>query len=180
MTEPQTVALYTAAFDQSPGASHRLLRQAALRYAPALADLTLASGAHGKPYFPHAPQVQFSISHSGSCWVCAFSGRPVGIDVQQHRACRMQAIASRFFFPEELAYLDRTAYAPFFDLWCAKESLLKLTGQGLGGLTRVCTVSPGGEFPSVEGASLQLLPFRAGYSLCVCTWEPARIDLRTL
>ena len=54
MTEPQRVTIYSAAYDRSPGASHRLLRQAAQLYAPGLAEPALASGAHGKPYFPDA------------------------------------------------------------------------------------------------------------------------------
>ena len=36
MTEPQRVTIYSAAYNRSPGASHRLLRQAAQLYAPGL------------------------------------------------------------------------------------------------------------------------------------------------
>ena len=115
MTEPQRVTIYSAAYDRSPGASHRLLRQAAQLYAPGLAEPALASGAHGKPYFPDAPQLQFSISHSGAYWLCAFSAAPVGLDVQQHRDCQKQALARRFFSPAEQAFLERTSHAPFFD-----------------------------------------------------------------
>ena len=175
MTEPQRVTIYSAAYDRTPGASHRLLRQAAQRYAPGQTELTLASGTHGKPYFLHAPQLQFSISHSGAHWLCAFSDAPVGLDVQQHRSCQKQALARRFFSPAEQDFLERTAYAPFFDLWCAKESCLKFTGEGLAGLEAVCTVSPGGGFPSVPGMNLQLLPLFAGYSACLCTASPAEI-----
>lgn len=172
MTEPQRVTIYSAAYDRSPGASHRLLRQAAQLYAPGLAEPALASGAHGKPYFPDAPQLQFSISHSGAYWLCAFSAAPVGLDVQQHRDCQKQALARRFFSPAEQAFLERTSHAPFFDLWCAKESYLKFTGEGLSGLEAVCTVSPEGGFPSVPGVNLQLLPLFAGYSACLCTASP--------
>ena len=83
MTEPQRVTIYSAAYDRSPGASHRLLRRAAQLYAPGLAEPVLASGAHGKPYFPDAPQLQFSISHSGAYWLCAFSAAPVGVYLLQ-------------------------------------------------------------------------------------------------
>lgn len=175
MTEPQRVTIYSAAYDRSPGASHRLLRQAAQLYAPGLAEPALASGTHGKPYFPDAPQLQFSISHSGAYWLCAFSAAPVGLDVQQHRDCQKQALARRFFSPAEQAFLERTSHAPFFDLWCAKESYLKFTGEGLSGLEAVCTVSPEGGFPSVPGVNLQLLPLFAGYSACLCTASPAEI-----
>ena len=145
-----------------------------------LAEPALASGAHGKPYFPDAPQLQFSISHSGAYWLCAFSAAPVGLDVQQHRDCQKQALARRFFSPAEQAFLERTSHAPFFDLWCAKESYLKFTGEGLSGLEAVCTVSPEGGFPSVPGVNLQLLPLFAGYSACLCTASPAEIRVQFL
>ena len=161
--------------DAAQRAAHRLLRQAAQLYAPGLAEPALASGAHGKPYFPDAPQLQFSISHSGAYWLCAFSAAPVGLDVQQHRDCQKQALARRFFSPAEQAFLERTSHAPFFDLWCAKESYLKFTGEGISGLEAVCTVSPEGGFPSVPGVNLQLLPLFAGYSACLCTASPAEI-----
>ena len=164
MTEPQRVTIYSAAYDRSPGASHRLLRQAAQLYAPGLAE----------------PALQFSISHSGAYWLCAFSAAPVGLDVQQHRDCQKQALARRFFSPAEQAFLDRTSHAPFFDLWCAKESYLKFTGEGLSGLEAVCTVSPEGGFPSVPGVNLQLLPLFAGYSACLCTASPAEIRVQFL
>ncbi len=102
MIEPQQVTIYCAAYDGTSGLSHRLLRQAAQLSAPAQTDLTLASGTHGKPYFLHAPQLHFNLSHSGRHWLCAFSGAPVGLDVQQHRACQKQALARRFFFADRV------------------------------------------------------------------------------
>ena len=180
MTEPQRVTIYSAAYDRTPGASHRLLRQAAQLYAPGQAELTLASGEHGKPYFLNAPQLQFSISHSGAYWLCAFSAAPVGLDVQEHRVCQKQALARRFFSPAEQDYLERTAYAPFFDLWCAKESYLKYTGEGLSGLESVCTVSPEGDFPSVPGVHLRLLPLFADYSACLCTAASAEVRVQAV
>ena len=73
MIEPQQVTIYCTAYDGTSGLSHRLLRQAAQLSAPAQTDLTLASGTHGKPYFLHAPQLHFNLSHSGRHWLCAFS-----------------------------------------------------------------------------------------------------------
>ena len=113
MTEPQRVTIYSAAYDRSPGASHRLLRQAAQLYAPGLAEPALASGAHGKPYFPDAPQLQFSISHSGAYWLCAFSAAPVGLDVQQHRDCQKQALARRFFLRQSRLFWNGLPMRPF-------------------------------------------------------------------
>ena len=64
------VTIYSAPLPEGPEASHRLLRRAAALAAPQLTDCTLARQAQGKPWFPAAPELHFSISHSGGCWVC--------------------------------------------------------------------------------------------------------------
>lgn len=169
------VTIYSAPLPEGPEASHRLLRRAAALAAPQLTDCTLARQAQGKPWFPAAPELHFSISHSGGRWVCAFADAPVGLDLQAHRPCRALALSRRFFAPEEAEWLRSRGESAFFDLWCAKESYLKFTGEGLSGLEAVCTVSPEGGFPSVPGVNLQLLPLFAGYSACLCTASPAEI-----
>ena len=76
------VTIYSAPLPEGPEASHRLLRRAAALAAPQLTDCTLARQAQGKPWFPAAPELHFSISHSGGRWVCAFADAPVGLDLQ--------------------------------------------------------------------------------------------------
>lgn len=166
----------------------------------------LGKGEHGKPYFPDAPDVHFSISHSGAFWVCAFSDRPVGIDLQVHGGKRrdrdaadaahdMNRIAERFFHPAERRYLQRhTCDIPekmeqdFYDIWAAKESYVKYTGNGIGESFRTFSVSDGyrilfrADSSSAPQAMLRFLPFDDRYSLCICAeqigeieWHPARI-----
>ena len=158
----------------------RLLRRAAALAAPQLTDCTLARQAQGKPWFPAAPELHFSISHSGGRWVCAFADAPVGLDLQAHRPCRALALARRFFAPEEAEWLRSRGEAAFFDLWCAKESWLKYTGRGLSALPEAIVLAPDGQFPARPDARLQLLPVFDGYSLCVCTKDAARVALREL
>ena len=171
-----TVTIYYAPLPEGAGGSHRLLRRAA----PQLTDGTLARQANGKPYFSAAPELQFSISHSGGLWACAFADAPVGLDLQLHRPCRALALARRFFAPEEAAWLQVHGEAAFFDLWSAKESWLKYTGRGLSALQEAIVVSPDGRFPVRADAQLQLLPVFDGFSLCVCTRGPAQIVFREL
>ena len=170
------VTIYAAPLPEGPEASHRLLRRAA----PQLTDCTLARQAQGKPWFPAAPELHFSISHSGGRWVCAFADAPVGLDLQAHRPCRALALARRFFAPEEAEWLCSRGEAAFFDLWCAKESWLKYTGRGLSALPEAIVLAPDGQFPARPDARLQLLPVFDGYSLCVCTKDAARVALREL
>lgn len=78
----------------------------------------------GKPYFPAAPHVYFSLSHSRAYALCAVSGNPVGADTETPRFISPGAI--RYFCsPEELLLFDP------LELWVLKESYVKLTGATL-------------------------------------------------
>ncbi len=102
-------------------------------------EMMIATGVEGKPYFPDRPDIRFSLSHSGTLAMAAFSDYEVGCDIQQMREMppkRMQGIASRFFCPEETEWMTKPdrpidQKIRFYRLWVLKESYLKLTGQGL-------------------------------------------------
>lgn len=113
--------------------------------------------------------VQFSVTHSGDYWmVCLAPAHvTVGLDLQVHKAKYSPAVAKRYFHPEELALLAQakethTDTAPFFDLWCARESYAKYTGDGVVGIPKdySTTCSP---------IPLYKLNFQTGYSLFLCT-----------
>ncbi|MBE6914792.1 MAG: 4'-phosphopantetheinyl transferase superfamily protein [Ruminococcaceae bacterium] len=167
-----TVYLYP---EQSPLPRLDRLRDAAARFTGRQTALwTRAEYEGGKPYFPEAPELCFSVSHSGDYWVCAFSSVPVGIDLQQHRPCNIPRLSQRFFHPEEDAFLYARGYAEpdFFSVWTAKESWVKRTGTGLSiGLDSFSVVSP----PS--SPVLQYLPAPAGYTMCLCTDLPADVTV---
>jgi 4'-phosphopantetheinyl transferase len=160
--------------------SHALLRCAAARYTGAAGDFTLARGTWGKPCFPLLPDVCFSISHSGDFWMCAFSPRPVGLDVQFHVPRNQEKLSRRFFHPEEDAFLRRGGYDRFYDVWAAKESYLKYTGRGITDDLSAFSVVSGGCFPAVAGAALQLISWREDYSLCLCAGEMGAVVLTAL
>ena len=84
--------------------------------------------ASGKPYFETGPR--FSLSHSFLAGMCCISPAPVGADIERIRPVNMRAF-SRFCSPDELASCS------VFDLWVLKESLSKLTGEGLSALRRI-------------------------------------------
>ncbi|MBE6575041.1 MAG: 4'-phosphopantetheinyl transferase superfamily protein [Ruminococcaceae bacterium] len=158
--------------EKTAGESHRLLQKAAEAHCAgigrSLPDLTLDRAEGGKPCFLHAPELHFSVSHSGGIWVCAFSAAPVGIDLQQIKPIREGGIARRFFHPEEIAYLDAHPDA-FFALWTAKESYVKLTGQGVAaGFSRVSVISCGEFTPPPPACAMVHIPFDEGYALCLC------------
>ena len=167
------VVIFSAPFAQERCSSHTLLLQAASLYSCLNSDTPgdLEFNPWGKPFFPSHPDLHFSITHSGDWWLCAFSGQPVGLDLQIHRSyAAPETLSRRFFHPREDAFLALDHYRLFYDLWCAKESWVKYTGRGFSDIPEsFSVVSPTGEFPAMEGVQMQLLPFRENYSLCVCS-----------
>lgn len=93
--------------------------------------LTRKTTQSGKPYLPDYPAFHFSLSHSGNLVVCAVSSVPIGVDLERERPVR-PGIAARWFTPEEQNLLASDPSA-FFDLWMAKEAVLKEIGCGLCG-----------------------------------------------
>lgn len=103
-------------------AVRELLAEAFRReYGAALPEIAVAPG--GKPYFPQRPDVFFSLSHSGEHLLCALSGAPIGCDVQKRRAL-LPGTEERLMDERERRDFE------FFELWCLRESLLKLSGGG--------------------------------------------------
>ena len=100
-------------------------------------DIALVDAPGGKPRLDGRDDLRFNLSHSGGRAVVALSRtREVGVDIERMDARRrMDAIARRFFGPEELAGFlaappaDRTA--AFYERWTLKEALLKGTGEGI-------------------------------------------------
>lgn len=184
MADRQPVSLLCAPFQEGGRGSHALLYRAAARYSgldPGRLG-PLAFGPWGKPFFSLQPRLHVSLSHSGSWWICALSPQPVGLDLQLHRAASSPAALSRrFFHPREDAFLAEGEHRNFFDLWCAKESYVKFTGQGFYlDPSEFSVVSPQGQFPHRPDACLRLLPFAPEYSLCLCALRPARVSLASM
>ncbi len=120
----------------------------------------------GRPFFRQAPDVHFSISHSGAFWACALGASPVGLDIQQQISCDVSRLSRRFFHPREDSTLAAVEYAlpAFFEIWTAKESFIKYTGEGiLSGLDTFDVTAP---LP--QGAQLRPLSAPPGYSMCLC------------
>lgn len=90
---------------------------------------------HGKPYIVGKP-IHYNISHSGQIVVQVTAQSEVGVDVQEKRPVRMDAIARRFFSKEEWqAYAEANGEEEreslFFYIWCRKEAYGKYLGTGL-------------------------------------------------
>lgn len=132
----------------------------------------------GKPYFAEAPELAFSVSHSGDWWACAFGDAPLGLDLERHAPRPFLRLAARFFLPEEAEAVRAAAdtAAAFYRIWCAKEAVLKRSGAGLSGGLRSFSVCA----PLPDGAALHYPAAPAGYTLCLCTAGPAALRTEAL
>ena len=187
-------AFFWETFADSPGTEPSPFLSCARIYAESAGILSAADllvmpepvvirGEKGKPYFdsevvgqndqqPRWSDIHFSLSHSGDYSACAFHTKPVGLDLQVHRECRREAIARRFFHPAEYAWLEKTGFEAFFQVWAAKESYVKYTGSGIaGGLDTFSVVDENGlvrDLPREDGSP--------GVSL----WTPGERHSRSL
>ena len=136
----------------------------------------------GKPFFENIAGLHFNISHSGSEVAIAFSTNPVGFDMEvldRKRDCL--AIAGRFFTAEEsreVKMAGDSANKLFARLWTAKESMLKLSGEGLvGGLDRAISLSDQEGRLADQRIHLARLDW-AGLVACVASFEAiAKVDV---
>lgn len=122
-------------------------REAALRYRYeadqlcSVAAFCLLSVALGQ--IPHAfvysesgkPQpidgMAFNLSHSEDCVAVAVSREAVGVDIESMRSAPME-VCPRVFTPWEREQIQAPdADRAFFQLWTAKESYIKRSGEGL-------------------------------------------------
>ena len=112
----------------------------ALQLGVATSDLALARDDRGRPRLDgqHAHH-DCNWSHSGDGLLLALGkGVRVGVDLERIRPRpRAQALAERFFTPQEAHWLATSAPTDcdrdraFLRLWCAKEAVLKAHGHGL-------------------------------------------------
>ena len=128
-----------------PGAAPR---QPESLYAWALLGLALggkdlpavAREPSGKPYFPDAPELCFSLSHTQGAVLLALSDRPVGADVELVRPAPPR-LSRRFGLEGEA----------FFRSWVRREARGKRTGEGITAQLRTETaMGPGERFGYVE------------------------------
>lgn len=119
--------------DASELAENLLARGLDELYGIVLSKEERSKGPHGKPYLVNHPKIHYNISHSGRFVLCAISGVPVGIDIQQKRIVDVAKVGKKIFPDEEYRRFlkSETMQEDFFRQWVLRESYLKWTGEGL-------------------------------------------------
>lgn len=97
-------------------------------------------GVHGKPYLKDDPDIHFNISHCLKGCICAVSDREIGVDIQDIRPFSWD-IAKRVCCDNELKMLECADDKArlFTKIWAMKESYVKMTGEGIAGISSVDT-----------------------------------------
>ena len=109
-------------------------------------------GEHGKPFIAGHPELHFSLSHCKEAAACALSRRPVGIDVESIERYH-DGVARYTMNDAEMARILQAEHpgAEFIRLWTMKESLLKLTGEGINdNMKHVLDGVPSSAFTTVQ------------------------------
>lgn len=142
-----------------------LLLQQALREEFGIQPMPpLARTTQGKPYIHGRPDVHFSLSHCPELAACAVSRQAVGIDAESIARYDEELVLATMNAREQqlIAQSERPDVA-FTRLWTMKESLLKLTGEGLrNDMTHVLDQAADYHFECQECPN-------EGYVLTLCT-----------
>lgn len=134
-----------------------------------------SKGEHGKPYIKGYP-IHYNISHSGQYAVLTVVNSEVGVDIQEKKSVRMDAMAKRFFSKEEwqvytMADGEEERERLFFHIWCRKEAYGKYLGTGLS--TEVLQTSVLSAL-----ADVQFIEYEAveGYQISICCGKEESIE----
>lgn len=124
--------------------AHAALARLLCAYAGLTRAPVIERAAHGKPFAPELPDLDFNLSHAGAHALLAFAReQALGIDLEHdERRVSLPEVARRFFAPAEAKALERLPVeqrqSAFLELWTRKEAVLKALGAGLQfGLSRV-------------------------------------------
>lgn len=122
----------------------------------------------GKPAFS-ADGVHVSISHSKGICLAAIADSEIGVDIEHMATAKpLTRLADRYFTVSESEYVKSDPNVRFYEIWCAKESYMKYTGEGFS--------RPMSSF-SVFDLQLIFSYFTVGdHMICVCSNEKADVS----
>ena len=124
---------YRSEHDRRLSVAAYMLLQRALRVEYGIDEPTLFDfGINGKPSLVGHSGIFFSLSHCHEAAACAVDSSPVGVDVESIGHYD-EEIAGKVMNREEQRLIASSSdpQLTFTRLWTMKESLLKMTGEGL-------------------------------------------------
>ena len=128
---------------------------------------------NGKPFFEGREDINFSLSHSGDYVMCALSDEPVGADIQEIKQLSPQMI-KRVFTEGELNNADP------INLWCLKESFIKLQGLLDRQYSKIEFIRDGDNYTGPENCKGKVIDCIDGYIMAVCSYKNKNVIVSTL
>ena len=97
--------------------------------------------AYSRPFLPNSP-LDFNVSHSGSCVVCAMSDScRLGIDVERIEPVQVEDFIDQMSHEEwERIRTAKDRLADFYRYWTEKECVIKANGKGLSIPLKECPI----------------------------------------
>ena len=135
-------------------------------------EIIYKTAENGKPYAENHPEVNFSLSHTESAAVAAFSDRKVGIDCEHSGRNISDSVIKRFFSEKEYISFSSNPLL----LWVAKESLVKFTGTGFSEGVRKNIIPYFDSEIFFDGFFLKRLNIN-GYLTVICTDKKSEINI---
>lgn len=136
----------------------------------------IKKGTHGKPYL-EGIDFHFSLSHSGTYALCAYSNGNIGADLQQMKEKIPEKTRKILSMDEEIflaKFAEQERIQLFYRLWARKESLIKWDGRGLRLPLQEISFVKNGKLTDIFKWESKTLYFREypkineNYAVCVC------------
>lgn len=151
------------------------------------ANLEIGTKEKGKPYLAYGCEmgkIEFSLSHSGSLWMCLVGDCPCGLDVQIEKPCSFEEIAKKFFTHNEQHYVELWGSTGFYELWVRREAFGKVTGEGFHGkmpefVTCDCDLADSVELDG-QTYFFSKIEIADDIKCAICTTKQEQIEIRSL
>ena len=136
----------------------------------------IARRENGKPFFANHPEIEFNVSDSNGCSLCALSDFPIGVDVEFIKP-RKDGLARHVFSSREWEWFCSrgSKWEDFYILWTLKEAKVKCTGMGL--RIPACEISvpliDSGEEAYFDGFHFTALSIE-NFKGAICEFDPKR------
>lgn len=156
--------------DKKISAMAELLLQYALEKEYGINEkLEIVKTSSGKPFFKEEKEIYFNLSHCKEGIVCALSGKPIGVDIQNYVECD-QDLLEVVSTKEELKELENSndSSRTFTRLWTIKEAYIKCIGEGISdNISKYNFANCKDKLFTKYGYTIKVLTFEK-YSLAVC------------
>ncbi len=125
----------------------------------------------GKPFVKSDTPASISITHDENV-ICVLVApvKEAGIDIMKIKDEYPARVAERFFSPAEIRELKQKNN--FYEIWCRKESWVKMTGEGISGISALDTRSKDPAFCNLSSEVSNLLS--EPFALFTCTLPPIK------